>query len=254
MRTRGLWRLLGALAAPGALLCAVAAGCEPQDIYLFDEVAEPPEPDAGGDEPEPEPEPDAEAPAFEQPPCGSRACDDCVADGDCSLAAGTLFCHPATGSCEVPCDPDAPAEDRQCPASQQCNPDFGLCVDCVVSDHCSGGPLQACDAERGVCVECVGPDTCTTPERPYCDVTDQLCVGCRGDDDCAAAGQVCLLGEQRCVQCRVDADCIGFEDDNRCVTDDNVCGECVDDSDCIAIDPTRPFCRQTDHECEDEDE
>lgn len=249
----GLWRSFGALAAPGALVCAIAAGCEPQDIYLFDEV-EAPEPDAGDDEPEPEPgpetEPDAEAPSFEQPPCETAECEECLEVG-CGVQSASLFCHPVTGLCKVQCDPVTPAGDRPCPGTQRCDTEIGLCVDCVGSDDCSGGPLQACDVERGVCVECVGPDTCTTPGQLYCDVTAQECVECLDDPQCGA-GQVCLPGDQRCVQCVDNDDCIGFEDDNLCVPG-NVCGECLTDDDCVAIDPTRPFCRQLDHECEDEE-
>jgi hypothetical protein len=248
MRTRGLWQMLGALAAPCAVLCAVAAGCEPQDIYLFDETAEGSEPDAGDDEPEPEPEPDAAPPAFEPPMCASNACDECVERG-CSVQSATLFCHPVTGICRLPCDPETPAGDRPCPGDQHCDTSIGLCVDCVGPDDCSGGSLQACDVERGVCVECVGPATCTAPGRGVCDPTTYQCVGCLDDPDCD--GQVCLRSEQRCVQCLDDGDCSGFEDDNLCVPGAYVCGECVDNAQCAAIDPTRGICSD-EYECEDE--
>jgi hypothetical protein len=249
MTARGYWRLFGALAAPGAIVCAVAAGCEPQDIYLFDEVEETPEPDAGDDGPEPGP--DAAPPAFEPPMCDSEACDECVEDG---CVVSNFFCHPVTGVCRAPCEPPgAPGAEPACPGGQHCDTSIGLCVDCVGSDDCSDGPLLACDTERGVCVECVGPETCT-PDRGICDQTAQECVGCRVDESDCAAGQVCLPDGQRCVQCLVDDDCSGLEDDNRCVPGEYVCGECLIDDDCVAIDPTRPFCRQADHECEDEDE
>lgn len=253
MKRSGLWRLVGTMAGPGAMLCAVAASCEPQDIYLFDEVEEPTVPDAGGDdpvEPEPGPEPDVGAPAFEQPACETSGCDACVENRLCSLASTRWFCHPVTGTCHVPCDPQTPTGKRACPASQSCDTEIGLCVECVGSVDCSAGPLRACYVEQGVCVECVGPETCTTAE-PYCDTTAHECVGCRDDFDCAATGQHCLIDEHRCVQCRDSTDCLASGDDNLCLPDTHVCRECVDSTDCIRIDPTRPTC-SLENECEDD--
>jgi hypothetical protein len=242
--------MLGAAAGSSGLWFAIAVGCEPQDIYLFDEPEVSVEEDAGSEPgPEPEPEPDAEAPAFEPPSCESEACNECVENGDCNYAAAPLYCHPVTGSCRLPCDPAPTATGLRCPANQSCDGDLRLCVECVGSADCSDASRTACDTERGECVECVGPETCPA-ERRICDVENRACVECLEDGECAA-NQVCV--EQRCVQCRDDGDCQALEDDNVC-SPDNVCVECLDDADCIALDPTRPFCSQLEGECEDEEE
>lgn len=252
MRAPGWRRVLGALAASGGFWFAIGVGCEPQDIYLFDEPEVAVEEDAGSEpEPEPEPEPDAEAPPFEPPTCESEACDECAEGDVCSNPSAPLYCHPVTGLCRLPCDPAAPATAVQCPGSQRCDADIRLCVECVESSDCSEGSLTACDDERGECVECVGPETCPA-ERRICDLGDHACVECVEDDDCAA-NQLCLPGAQRCVQCRDDADCQGLEDDNRCLPGTYICVECVDNGDCTS-DPTRPFCSQQEHECEDEED
>jgi hypothetical protein len=257
MRTRALRRVLGALALPGAIATASAPGCEPQDIYLFDEAAEAAEPDAGGAEPEPsppsKPEPDMaddeDAGAPMQPACVTPACENCEADGDCDVESTTYFCHPVTASCRLACDPEAPLNSRPCPGDERCDA-RGLCVDCVVDADCGPGPLPVCDRTRNVCVECTTGSNCSS-ELPVCDVEASRCVECVVDRDCLATGEVCLPGAQRCVQCRDDADCSSFDEANRCVPDLLICAECAVDADC-ASDPSRPFCKLSEHECDDE--
>jgi hypothetical protein len=254
MGMRALRQVLGALAGPAVVVCFVASGCEPQDIYLFDEPAASDEgrEDAGSYEPEPDAEtPEVETPQGEQPACTSEACEQCVARADCRLDAADLFCHPETGACKLPCDAEASAEERTCPASERCDARIELCVECVVDADCGGGPLAACDRTRGECVECLDSSTCPS-ERRTCDVASSRCVGCLVNADCAATGELCLLGEQRCVQCRDDGDCSALDDDNLCLLGEQRCVECVDDGDCTA-DPRRPFC-SSERECEDERE
>lgn len=253
MKTRALRRVLGALALPGAVLCAGAAGCEPQDIYLFDEAeGRPPAavPDAGRDQPEPLPPSDEDSddePVGMQPACVTPACRQCVANADCRLESTTLYCHPLTAECKVPCEPDAVGDERACPKGEHCDAS-GLCVDCVLNEHCGAGPTPVCDGLQGVCVQCVGAADCPG-ERPICD--DARCVECVDDGDCAATGEVCLPGAQRCVQCRNDADCSGGDDEVRCLPEQLLCVECLDDGDC-AGDPEKPFCKLSEHECDDE--
>lgn len=248
-----LRRLLGALVGPSVILYGVAAGCEPQDIYLFDEPEVSPEQgtdadrDAGND-PAPPAEPSTDEPAPRaQPECTSEACERCVETGDCDVEATQYFCHPATGACKLPCDPEAAAE-RACIADERCDPELGLCVECVTAVDC-GAATPACDPRRGECVECVGPSDCP-PERPTCDVDAARCIECLSDADCSATGAVCLAGPQRCVQCRSDLDCSGLEEDSRCLPERQVCVECLVDGDCTS-DPRRPFC-SSENECEDE--
>jgi hypothetical protein len=256
MRTRALRRVLGALALPGAIVTASAPGCEPQDIYLFDEAAEVAEPDAGRTEPEPRPpsnpEPDdtedEDAGAPLQPACVTPACESCVEGGLCDVESTTFFCHPVTADCRLACDPEAPPGSRPCPADEHCDA-RGVCVACELDEDCSAGPLPVCDRVRNICVECTAPSDCVG-EQTVCDLENSRCVGCVGDGDCAPA-EVCLPGEQRCVQCRDDDDCSSFDEANLCLPGELRCVECVDDGDC-ASDPSRPFCKWSEHECDDE--
>jgi hypothetical protein len=248
MRTRALRRMLAALALPGAIATASAPGCEPRDIYLFDE--------APVDEPEPRP-PSESAPDDTdvedaglplQPACDTPECESCVERGACNFEASTLLCHPVTASCRLPCDPDAPVEQPNCPADEHCDA-RGLCVECRMDADCGSDSLRACDGARGVCVECATDSHCPV-ERPTCDVEGSLCVECLVDGDCAATGEVCLPGAQRCVGCRNDADCSSFDEDNRCLPDELRCVECLVDGDCL--EPDKPFCKVSEHECDDE--
>lgn len=250
MGSRLVSRLLGALAAGSAIASVAAVGCEPQDIYLFDEASAGLEGgDAGVDEPAPapsEPEP-AAPPAREQPSCESEECNRCMDRGGCSTATATLFCHPITGDCELPCDPGA---ERACPATDQCDPVLELCVQCVSDADCNYGPRQMCNVSRGQCIECALDQDCPS-ERPLCDPYSR-CVECVEDGDCAATGGVCQPGPQRCVQCRDDRDCRAIDDDTFCLIGQQRCVECVTDSDCTD-DPHKPFC-SSENECEDERE
>ena len=251
MRSRGaMARVLGALATPSAILLGIVVGCEPQDIYLFDELRPRPSDDAGArPAPSPSDEPEPAPPAPEQPDCVSDACRACVSRDDCRAGTTSFFCHPETGACALSCDADAPDPAEVCPAPQHCEPRLGLCVDCVTDADCAGA-LSRCDVPRGECVECVVSDTCPI-ERPRCELPESRCVECLDDTDCSATGEVCLPGEQRCVQCRNDVDCRGVDEAPRCFLDQQRCVECLVDADCPPQDPDKPFC--TDElECDDD--
>jgi hypothetical protein len=246
-----VWRVSFLVAAFAAAL----ASCAPQDIYLFDtptdestppareEDAGPPPSDGSG------PESPPEQPAFEQPACESDACRDCVARDLCA-ATSLLFCHPRSGACAVPCDPDAPSDAANCQTDRRCDPELGVCVQCITSADC-GGAQPACDSESGRCVECVDSTACSGA-TPVCDTAAQRCVGCLGDAECEPLGEVCLVEEQRCVQCRTDAQCpVSGDDDERvCHPVEHRCVECLDDDDC-RLDPEKPRC-SAELECDDD--
>jgi Cys-rich repeat protein len=236
----------GLLAAAWGLL-----GCEPQEVHLFTparannlDAGTPPraEVDAGT----PAPPPATGTP--EQPACRSAACRSCVAQASACLVADTQWlCHPSTGKCSLPCDPTSPSS--QCPPEQRCHPDDGLCVDCVGGADCSG-VTAACDTERNVCVECTSDATCSAP-TPACDTDAQRCVPCIDNRHCAT-GQVCNAAHT-CVQCVVNDDCLALpgDDDRRiCDTANQICVECLSSEDCN--EPDKPFCKQSEHECDDE--
>jgi hypothetical protein len=234
-------RAVARLVCASAGAFALASGCEPQDIYLFDGAA--PRADAGASEPEPsEPDPDRETdddaddddaatsarpdaapPRSEQPRCLSAACQTCVAESRCAAPGAQLFCHPQSGACLLACD-SAAVPPVGCPASQHCDPAVGLCVACASESDC-GGAVPVCDERVGICVECAS------------------------GVDCPATSPVCDAETSRCVQCLGDANCRGFEEDLRCLPAEQRCVECVVDADCV-FDPRKPFCK-SEHECDD---
>jgi hypothetical protein len=57
------------------------------------------------------------------------------------------------------------------------------------------------------------------------------------------------------VQCVLNTDCANRANDddrNVCEPSNHVCVECLSDEDCT--DPDKPFCKQSELECEDDDE
>ena len=109
----------------------------------------------------------------------------CRSDADCP----SKMCHTDTWTCE-PLDGSADKSDGDardggdaeapfncnnakdmCPAdagSNVCNPDGGMCVECLTSDHCLAKNVNA----------------------PICEA--QMCRACKTDDDCGADPKICL--------------------------------------------------------------
>jgi hypothetical protein len=238
-------RARAALATSSVVAFSFGLACQPQDIYLFGGPPATTRVDAGASPAAQSPESPPEAqptyppvetpvetpvdggPSREAPACASTACEDCVARNLCAITVATLYCHPTTARCSLPCDPDAPARTAgNCPVPEQCDPRIGLCVECIVDADCGGA-------------------------SPVCDRTTGTCVECNSDPDCLASGGLCLREEQRCVQCRVDADCRIGDDSDVCLPGLLRCGECLVDADCTESD--EPFC-STENECKDERE
>ncbi len=220
-----------------ALLLALAFGCKPVELSLFD----PPTPDAGSpsiQEPpeEPRAEPDAAEPeAVAQPPCvdtsAQSACELCRAQGLCGPGE---ICHPNTGRCAVACteNEECAAPDvcsrrlsicTECDDSSQCggarpacNVELGRCVQCTDEAHC-GGLTPACALATGQCVECVDDSNCLDPDAPACDPRALSCVQCLvGDVDyCATVSgrPYCDPDFSRCEECFLDQHCPGAECD-----------------------------------------
>lgn len=235
------------------LLCSCwLLACQPQEVHLFSPVRA--QPDSGttsGVEADASVTPPPAPAAPEQPACRSPECSSCAAEPSaCLVSQAQWLCHPWTGSCALPCDPQSPSS--QCPREQRCHPDYGLCVDCVGSAECLIA-TPACDLQRNVCVECTGDALCSG-STPACDTEAQRCVECTQREHCAA-GQVCDTTQHRCVQCVGDTDCPnpgGDEDRVVCDPTNHVCVECLSDDDCT--DPDKPFCKASELECEEDDD
>ena len=217
--------------------------CQPQEIYLFEDVAVDAGRGSAGSAGAPS---QPEAPAPRTPPaCESAACQECQDSATCA-AASNLFCHPRTGQCALGCDPEAADQGVVCPLNQVCHPIDRLCVDCATSADCTTAGLRACDVERGRCVECTATADCTGP-RSVCDTDAQRCVECLGEEGCGLL-DVCNDATQQCVECVSPADCTADDDARFCFQ--ARCVECRIDADCT--EPDRPICSD-EFECEDED-
>jgi hypothetical protein len=131
-----------------------------------------------------------------------------------------VFC--STDTCEV----DNDCQDDDGCTNEACAAQFPLCIypqtgdDCCTSDaDCEEG--QSCDPDDGICKECLSDDEC--------DDDDACTVGDTCEDgtclyaiiDCSE-GKVCDPSTGECIEpCEVDNDC---DDGNDCTTD-----ACIDD-------------------------
>ena len=90
-----------------------------------------------------------------------------------------------------------------CSASQVCDPDTNMCVDCLpANDTCIKG--KYCDAKTKTCVSgCAGDKGCTPPQK--CDVKLHACVDCLTSVECAAntycSDGKCVAGCQNSMNC-----------------------------------------------------
>ncbi|MFH1529378.1 MAG: hypothetical protein ABIK09_01445 [Pseudomonadota bacterium] len=113
--------------------------------------------------------------------------------------------------------------DADCPDAY-CDPFSGVCVDCVLDDHCGDGMI--CD--KWVCIpaqECDGDGDC--PEGQVCDPGKGICVACLTSEDCPA-GSVCI--DQVClVSCLDGSPCPAG---SICDPETSACVECLSDVDC----------------------
>jgi hypothetical protein len=194
-----------------------AAGCDVQELRLFDPPSDPPiivdvsaaaadASTAGAPQgSDAVAVPEAGTPTAEslQPDCepGSVACRSCVALGSCSAPNA---CHPVSGACVRACPSDPP--DCLAPMSL-CQPSYRVCVWCLSDADC-GGSTPACNVASGVCVPCLRNAHCALlgdDDRLICNVATQSCRGCLGNEECAV-GQFCEPLEGHCEDLGSDDD------------------------------------------------
>jgi len=125
----------------------------------------------------------------------------------------------------IPC-----GDTSDCPEGMVCDPDQGVCVECLTSQDCRPGAVcmhnrcvdvPPCDGEK---VEC--------PEGLLCDLERGVCVECFTNEDCPE-GFSCV--EFKCEPpkppCQKDEDC---PDGLHCDPHALVCQECLEDEHCVA--------------------
>jgi hypothetical protein len=95
-------------------------------------------------------------------------------------------------------------------------PDLGLCR---VNDQCGDSGTNVCEPDSGVCVECLKNDDCTATTKPICNLATRMCERCTMDAQCVGR----VTGPGICM----------FHQDGRCATDTetiyvkNSTGSCV---------------------------
>lgn len=108
-------------------------------------------------------------------------------------------------------------------------------VRCNKSADCGDAGAPVCDPDGGVCVQCVSNNDCSG-STPHC--LHSTCVSCTADADCSA-GMVCNMHIPRCAtQCTSGTDCNG----RPCATAYGYCVECLSDLDCTNA--ALPYCDQ----------
>ena len=182
-------------------LCACwLIACEPQQVHLSTTLRAPLDSGAPSNL-EPTPDTGVAPPTAGQPECRSPDCVSCAAEPSaCLVSEAQWLCHPWTGICALPCAPESSSS--ECPREQRCHPDYGLCVDCVADDECSGA-TPACDPQRNVCVQCVVTTDCANlsgdDDPSVCDPINHVCVECLSNDDCNEPDKpFCKLSELEC--------------------------------------------------------
>lgn len=178
----------------------------------------------------------------------SGLCVACLSDSVCPRGKLCLDfqCKPGCRS-----DRDCP-EDLRCDPKVAPDGDCFMCVqdaDCglkVCQDHqcvidCSAVtcPINkpVCDPETGICLQCMVKSDCSTGNL----CLGNNCVpGCEIDDDCAR-GLYCAQGS--CVSCTKDDHC---SDGMKCRANTCTSGECYKDSDCS----TGSYCHPLLNSCE----
>ncbi|NMB74546.1 MAG: formylglycine-generating enzyme family protein [Myxococcales bacterium] len=142
-------------------------------------------------------------------------CVECLQDGDCDTGQGCRG-----GTCVALC-----ATDDDC-AGLHCEVVSGLCVECLIPDHCALGFV--CDAQHACVPGCRTARDCPANQKCAVDLgPNGTCVDCLEDADCPAG---------KCIQyqcqdsCRSDSDCvIGY-----CQLSSGRCLECLQDGQCAA--------------------
>jgi hypothetical protein len=107
----------------------------------------------------------------------------CLRDEDCG--SRDAHCDVTTGRCGPPCD----AEQR-CTDARVCDVAQDVCVQCVGRQDCERNrpDLPYCHQRR--CVECEVSDDCSGPGRQYC--IGYRCIECFTDHDCPN-GEFCNI-------------------------------------------------------------
>lgn len=103
------------------------------------------------------------------------------------------------GSCDWGACQDGACQIHSCGASEVCDNDRKLCVDCLSDGDC-GGATPACDTTSNQCVGCIDDSYCGGA-APACDTTRNQCVPCMSDDHCGGSTPYCDGDTNQCVSC-----------------------------------------------------
>lgn len=159
----------------------------------------------------------------------------CTVDTDCRLA--TLHCDPNAGVC-VEC-----VNDAQCTTAglTRCDLATQVCAGCKVDGDCAHG--QLCETTTGTCLfTCIEDPTCPL-EAPACDEVRGVCIRCKHNRDCARDEPFCEAVSGRCLSCLNDDDCPVATP--RCDRPLGGCVVCITSGDCTAP----AMCDPSAHDC-----
>jgi len=107
------------------------------------------------------------------PPNGSDpGSNNCPAGQLCDLLTAT--CRPVCGGPNPPCP-------EHLPICNWFDPNFGICSECNVDEHCRG-PTENTQCSMGTCVECTANYYCKDPAAPVC--ANYNCRACENDCEC----------------------------------------------------------------------
>lgn len=176
------------------------------------------------------------------------------------LVVVSLFTVLSGCNCSAPGTTCAAEQDCTNPASPKCD-DKGLCVACVIDEHCAEGylclngacepgcrsdtdrcPQGVCKAGEG-CVACVLDSQCGA--GMVC--ANNACVpGCSAQNPACPSGLVCDTSHGQCVECLDSSGC-PHPPLTVCNPTTHTCVQCSSNTDCH--DPMRPVCDPASSTC-----
>jgi hypothetical protein len=134
------------------------------------------------------------------------------------------------GPQEMPCSRSTDCASNA--ATPLCDPDAGVCVQCLSANDCTKGNALHC--VNGYCIACSTDADCSDAgtQGMVCNRYIPRCASqCVNGTTCAPQGLICSLTDGYCVECTSDGYCSGVATGTYCYLPAGVCG-CRSDADC----------------------
>lgn len=131
---------------------------------------------------------------------GKRHCVQCIPPSETEPGSNNCplgqLCDLLTATCRPVCGGPNPPCPEQLPICNLFDPNFGICSECTVDEHCRGPTENMQCSMGGTCVECTANYYCKDPAAPVC--ANYHCRPCESDCECGQQQQ-CDRATGRCI-------------------------------------------------------